>query len=477
MNKALLLAISVLMLTAAAAIPARGQFPEDVLRYSWQGTGPGGRSLAMGSSGMSFLADYTAVYWNPAGIGQAKTNEFSFGLSHLSYGNDATWMGTQKSFSNNQTSLDHLGLVYAVPTTRGHLSLGIGYDRSNDFTSALSFDGFNPGSGIVQAWAPDGQPYPDELTRAEALELARVDTISGTFISPIDDSLSQAARILEGGGLNRFSVSGAAELARDLYVGLSLNFLSGTYSYSSRLEEFDDLGLYQTFPFDYESLEVLDVIDADVSGFGVTAGMIARIAPNARFGLALRTPSWITVQETFTSDATSRFDDGSSRRDPADGDPGSFNEYDISTPWVFSAGLSGGTSILTLSGSVEYTDYTQMEFRNASTDLLAMNTDIKELYRPTYNIRLGGELRIPNTDFLVRAGYILLPSPYEGDPSSFDRKYVTGGVGMVIDDAIGIDVSYARGSWETFRWIYGDATTTVEEVTTDNLKGTLSYRF
>ncbi len=189
--------LSLLMVAAPAAF---GQFPEDALRYSWQELGPGGRSLGMGTAGMSFLDDYSSIYWNPAGIGQTKLSEFSFGLSTLSHQNTATFMGTENSFTNSETSLDHLGLVYAIPTARGSLSFAIGYDRSNDFTTGLSFAGFNPGSNIIQSWAPDGQPYPPYITRAEVLELAFVDTINGTFISPIDDSVDQAGTTLEGEG-------------------------------------------------------------------------------------------------------------------------------------------------------------------------------------------------------------------------------------------------------------------------------------
>jgi len=473
-----------LSLTAIFASSSPAQFPEDALRYSWQGLGVGARSMGMGTAGMSLLDDYSAVYWNPAGIAQSRMNEFSFGMGHLSYQNSAGYLGEQNSFSNNQTSLNHLGLLYAVPTTQGSFSVGIGYDRVSEFTTGLSFDAFNPMSSIIQSWSPDGQAYPADLTRAEALELARVDTIAGTFISPISDSVRQEGKTLEGGGLNRFSLSGAAEVARNMYVGLSLNFLTGSYSYSNRFTESDIMDLYNTFPFDYSSLEVLDLVDADISGFSVNAGMIYRFSRYARFGLSVKTPSWITVQERFTSDATSWFDNGESAYDPT----GGVNEYDIATPYVFSAGLSGGTADFTLAGSVEYTDFTQMEFRNgpnqgAGSSLIGLNTDIKEIFRPTVNIRIGGEVRIPESDFFVRAGYILLPSPYEGDPSEFDQKYYTGGVGFMVDRAIGVDLGYAHGSWDTYRSVYVDNRqavsyrTDVEKITTHTFRGTVLYRF
>jgi long-subunit fatty acid transport protein len=478
MKKNFIVALCVLSAMAMGVSGAYAQFPEDVARYSWPGTGVGGRAMGMGNASMSFVDDYSAVFLNPAGLAQSKMNEFSFGLSHLSYGNSTLFMGTETSFSNNQTSLNHIGLVYAVPTRRGSFSIGIGYDRSSEFTTGLSFEGFNPMSSIVQSWAPDGQPYPaDYLTRAEVLELARVDTINGVFISPITDSVLQSGKTLEGGGLNHFALSGAAEVARNLYIGVSLNFISGSYSYSGNFMESDNGRRYETFPFDYEGLDLFDLIEAELSGFNINAGMIYRFSEYARFGLTVKTPSWITVEENFSSDATSYFDNGDFRSDPADGDPGSFTEYDISTPFVFSTGLSGGTPDFTVAGSVEYTDYTQMEFRNATTELLGYNTTIKEIYRPTVNLRVGGEVRIPDTDLFLRAGYMYLPSPYDGDPSSFDRKYITGGAGFRVDRSVSVDIAYAHGSWETYRQIYSGVNTDLEAVTTHNLKGTVSFLF
>jgi len=471
-------AACVLSVTMLCATGSYSQFPEDVLRYSWQGLGVGARSMAMGTAGMSFLDDYSAVYWNPAGIAQSRMSEFSFGLGHLSYQNSATYLGEQSSFSNNQTSLNHIGLLYAVPTTQGSFTVGIGFDRVSEFTTGLSFDGFNSMGSIIQSWAPDGLAYPPDLTRAEALELARVDTNAGTFISPIADSVNQEGKTLEGGGLNRFTLSGAAEVARNLYVGMSLNFLGGSYSYSNRFTESDNMDLYQVFPFDYSSLEVLDLVEADIRGFNLNAGMVYHFARYARFGLSVKTPSWITVEETFSSDAISWFDNGESAYDPTSG----VTEYDIATPFVFSAGLSGGTADFTLAGSVEYIDFTQMEFRNPTSQVLAstllgLNTDIKEIFRPTVNVRLGGEIRIPESNFFVRAGYILLPSPYDGDPSEFDQKYVTGGIGFMVDNAVAVDLGYAHGSWDTYRQVYAGAFTEVEQITTHTFRGTVVYLF
>jgi long-subunit fatty acid transport protein len=475
MTRRTLLALVTLILVSGTL--ALAQFPEDALRFSAPGLGVGARSLGMGNASTATAGDFSASYSNPAGLATLTMNELSVGLSHIGYEDNSTYFGNGQSFTNNATNLNSLGLAYVVPTVRGSLVLGLGYGRSADYTTGLSFKGFNPVSSIIQEWAPDGQPYPADITRAEALELAQVDTNSGTFVSPITNNLTQSGTLLEGGGMNYISLSGATEAAQNFYIGLSLDFISGSYSYNRTYREQDLANNYNTFPFDFASLEVRDIIESDLSGITAKLGMLYKFGERGRFGFALKTPSWITVRETYASDATSVFDNGDTRNDPAGGDNGTRNEYDITTPFVLSAGAAYIVQGLTLSGDLEYTDWTEMEFRNGGSRLLAMNTDIKQIFRQTLNLRGGAEYQLPSADVRLRAGYMFLPSPYKGDNSDFAQKYLTAGVGITLDPTIIIDVAYARGTWDTFRQIYSGAYTDKESVTTNNIVSTVTFRF
>ena len=118
-----------------------------------------------------------------------------------------------------------------------------------------------------------------------------------------------------------------------------------------------------------------------------------------------------------------------------------------------------------------------MEFRNADSRLLSFNTDIKEIYRPTTNIRLGAEYEIPTTGLRLRGGFAFLPSPYDGDPTSFAQHYITGGIGFVVDNGFVIDLGYAYGYWDSFRFNYNSTSKTTEKITTNNLIATVAYRF
>lgn len=455
------------------------QFPEDALRFSTPGVGVGARSLGLGMAYTGIANDFSATYWNPAGLGQIRMSEVSLGLSNVSYGNTGTLFGTSKSFTNSATSLNNFGLVYPFPTVRGSLVVAIGYNRQSDFTTGLSFKGFNPRSSIIQTWAPNGQPYPSDLSDnvAYQLYLANIDTVERRFVSLIDDSVMQSGKVLEGGGLNNVSLSGAVEAARNFFIGGTISFLTGTYSYTRNYYEDDIKNVYNRLPFDFESLSLLETIESDLSGFTMKMGILYRFNPQGRFGLAIKTPSWVTVREKFSLEASSTFDNRDKYTFPLGGANPRRNEYDVVTPFVFTCGFSYSIDDFMFAGEIEYTDWTQMEFRDAEARLLSYNTDIKEIYQPTANLKVGGEYEIRDVNLRLRSGFAYLPSPYKGDPFSFAQKYVTAGLGFVVENSIAIDLGYAYGFRDSFRYNYDSTSKTNEEIRTNNFIATVSYRF
>ncbi|MBI4546874.1 MAG: outer membrane protein transport protein [Ignavibacteriae bacterium] len=481
MKKIFTTAINAAFLSVMLTLCSFAQFSEDALRLSFPGLGVGARSLGLGTAYTGVADDFTAAQWNPAGLAQMRMNEISLGFSHLSYGNTSTFFNASQSITNSSTSLNSLGLVYSVPTVRGSFVIGVGYGRQSDFTTGLSFRGFNPSSSIIQSWAPDGVTTDDPRGNlAYELYLANADSLSPMsyrWDSKIKNNVTQSGTVLEGGGLNHWSVSGAIEAARNFFIGATLNFISGSYAYSRQYYEDDLRNFYDStsFPFDLKTFSLQENIESDLSGFTMKLGMLYRFERNSRLGIAVKTPSWVTVRETFSQSGMSEFDDGDHfEYTTFDRE---LNEYDVRTPFIFSAGLSYAIQDLMLSGDVEYADWTQMEFRNADTRLLSFNTLIKEIFQPTVNVRVGAEYGLHDAGVRLRGGFAYLPSPYEGDPSSFARKYITGGIGFIVENAIAVDAAYAHGFWDTFRVNYNETSKTNERVKTNNIIATVSYRF
>jgi Outer membrane protein transport protein (OMPP1/FadL/TodX) len=466
--------VGLLVLTCMIGYQTRAQFVDDALRFSTRGVSVGARALGMGAAYTGVSSDFSALFWNPAGLAQMQYGEFSFGLSNTNYLDGSTFLSSPQSMSSNGIKLNTLGFTYPVPVTRGALVLAFGYNRQSDFTTGVSFSAFNPSGSIIQFWAPNNKPYPEEISLAEDLKLAIADTNTGLFNSPINGRLTQLGKATEEGGLNNWSAGAALDVAKNTSVGITLSYVSGTYKYSRTYQEQDNNGEYTVFPFDFDRLQVDDDVTSDLSGVNAKFGFMYREPERFRLGVAITTPTSFRIKETFNTTTQSWFDNGDTFG-PFDS-PGS-NEYDVVTPWVFGAGASVIVGDLVLSGDIEYTDWTQMEFQNANQDLLDLNRNIKNDLRATGNLRGGAEYEIPNSGFRLRGGFIYNTSPYQNDPSSFNQKYITAGVGIPLGESAMLDVGYAHGWWETYRINYADGPRVNEDVKTNNVIATLSFRF
>jgi long-subunit fatty acid transport protein len=263
------------------------------------------------------------------------------------------------------------------------------------------------------------------------------------------------------------------DLGPNLSAGVTLTYVAGSYRYDRRYREEDLNGIYNTFPFDFNNLQVDEYIDGDITGVTAKFGLMYRVPERFRIGFTVKTPSAFTVKENYGLTARSEFDDGSVYTTSNN----ARSEYDVRTPWVIGGGASLLLRDLVLSADVEFTDWTTMEFTNAASSLESQNQDIRSIFRSTLEYRLGAEYDIASIGLRLRAGYGLRPSPYKGDPSDFDRKSFSGGIGVLLTSSVMLDAGFAHSWWNTYRSNY-DATSRVDEsVSWNSFLLTLSYRF
>jgi long-subunit fatty acid transport protein len=207
-------------------------------------------------------------------------------------------------------------------------------------------------------------------------------------------------------------------------------------------------------------------------------GFMYRYEDIARFGLTIKTPTSMTVHETYANSGQSAFDDTTGYYYGYNAN----NDYGLTTPWVFGFGASYSPfEGLLLSGQLEYTDWTQLQWTDNSA-LESENISLDQELRSTLNYAVGGEFEIPRTDFRVRAGYSFKPSAYVGDPSSFGQTTITAGAGVLLQDNVMVDVAAMFGSFKTYHNNYVDPTITDpsrtdESISTTNIDLTISYRF
>jgi len=469
--------IGAVLAICLVTLVGRAQFPEDALRLAAPGLGVGARALGMGNAYTGIADDYTAIFWNPAGLGQAKFGELSVGMSYQSVSDSSSFFGAGSPYTTGSTSVNNLGFVYPASVSRGSFVIGFGYHRQNNFTSGVSFSGFNPLSSYVQSWAPHNEPAPADLSGnlAYQLYLADVDTTTGRFISPIRNGTTQGATVLEGGGLNNWSFGGSAETAKNVFVGATVTYVSGSYTYDRVYTEEDRTNIYEQFPFDFEKLTVKENIKSDITGWRGKFGLLFRIPNFFRLGLAVQTPTGYTVREDFSTAGRAHFDNGDVQ--PA-GEPFTIlgrGQYGVTTPWVWSAGASLRLLFVRVAADVDFTDWTTLEFVNAEPEVMALNRDMRELFRPALNLRLGGEVNL--WALHLRAGGMYNMSPYADDPVEYDQKYLTAGVGLELGESMMLDAAYAHGWWDTYRINDLEQSRTDESIVTNNVMVSLLFRF
>jgi hypothetical protein len=438
------LVLGALCITLISAPAIQAQFLEDALRLDYGMLGSGARSLSMGTAFLPVSDDFSATFYNPAGLAQIREYEISAGLRHTGFRNNTSYLENTKKFTGSSTSLDNLGIVIPVPTIQGSLTFAIGYNRVNDFTQVSSFEGFNTNDSII----PDLY-----LSRREMSYYLYLSEEDGT--TPFTGWLYQLGSQLESGSVNNWSFSGGIEAVPNFFLGTTLNLISGTYKQTFTFEEEDIYDIYSSFPNDLEYLYVEDTIDARLSGFNALFGGLYNALGILRIGATIRTPTRYSVDESYASRGLSRFttpdEDGNNTYD--DEFDGAI-EYNVSSPWKFSTGAAVSMIGLTVSAALDYQDWTQLEFRNAPNSILAINRTIREELQPTTNIRLGAEYKFSLMPLALRGGYIYQPSPYRGAPSELDRQYLTAGVGFQIQDAINLDLAVVRGIWESDLFLY-----------------------
>lgn len=395
--------------------------------------GVGARAMGMGGAFIGVSDDYTALYWNPAGLSQIKWMEFFGGLSYEKMKSETEYFGNSDSTFSSDTRPNAFGLVLSVPVVRGGLAFAFGVNRLQSFDSRISFQGFNTLS--VKEDPLYGELYVD-----------RLETRSG--------------------GINSYSFGAAVDIAPGVSIGGNIGFLSGRYEYELNLDADDTENneLLDGFSF-------LDTISSDYFGVESKVGLLARFGELLRFGATINIPFDFSVDEYWTEDTYISDDDG---QNESSGDEGTFG-YDISRPFRFSVGLSVmPISTLILSADVAYTDWTQTEYSDPPAEDIDDNYFIDN-YSGTYQLRVGGEYTIPDVGLRLRGGYILDPKPYTPDYVNIDsdRKFITLGIGMLMEEVISLDLAYVRGTYSES----SDDGTIKEKKTTNRVFMSANYRF
>ncbi len=352
----------------------------------------GSRALSMGGAFVGLADDFSAAYWNPAGMAQFSKKTFGF------YASDVIPSMTYKF------DMFGMSLVNAKTNSKNYFTgMAAYYFPINDKLVA-GISAYVP-SGLGASW--NGADF----SMISAMKTYKWESRIGMFT---------------------FAPGLAYKVSDKFMVGATLNVNYGTFDLSTHAGV-ADLGV-----MDFDTGQ--QTINFTGWGYGATFGILVKPADQFSFGITLRTPSKIKFKGTTE---ISNF----STMGQLIGLPlSSTSDTDVELTWPM--WLAFGIAYkpmqkLTLTADVQYTNWKKVDvmtlnFQEAAWQIMMVPSGDNVFplhWKNATQIRFGGEYWVSN-QLALRAGYYIDPAPAPDSTMNvllpnFDFNVITFGLGYV----------------------------------------------
>lgn len=434
---------------------SKSQFIEDALRFSSNNGLISARAAGLNVAYHGVSDDLSALLFNPAGLSLVGRSELALGLGFTRNNSKTNYLGKINEFNSNDAFITSLGVVAPFTTKQGNAGVGIAYFQENNFKDNYEYQAINTKSTLIDYYSKFGsRKIQDNYTYH--LWLA-----NENLFTPLKDSLDQYAFVQEAGGMHNVTGGAAFDLTKGVSVGFSITGKWGTYKYNRDYREFDIFNKYNYFDsigysnIDFKQFNLSQSLNQKIAGITGSIGIQGKIEDFFRFGATIKFPTYYEIDEKFSVLATAEFDNGWK---PNPYDPDEFeNSYKVTTPFVYSAGISIHSSGLTFMAGVEYTDVTQLEFSDAPKEVLDLNKQIVRELVGQVNWGVGVEYDIPLTPFVVRGSFASKTSPYSADVAGASKSYLSIGGGIYLAPNVRLDAVFQWTSISQLRSNYGNS--------------------
>ena len=273
----------------------------------------------------------------------------------------------------------------------------------------------------------------------------------------------QGKRVESSGGITEINLGWGTEISKKFMAGINLgiNIIN-----QERRTYFHESDATENTNNDFAFLTYDEQFQVKGYGLNLRGGLIYRPKEYIRLGLAIHSPTWMSLEETtnsgFAADLENHFGPG--------------NGYDSVGTATITGGsaeveskymLNSPTKIM-ISGSyvfreveditrqkgfitadIEYTNYKWLNYGPYDGDVNDVtkapfepyNEAIDALYKGTFNFRVGGELKFKT--IMGRAGFAYYTSPYKDTELKGRKMFVSGGLGYR-NKGVFVDLTYVH---------------------------------
>ncbi len=356
----------------------------------------GARAAGMGGAQIAAANDGSALWYNPALLSRAGRAEFSASLIYQRLSERSILESTppvrSDEFRFSNTVLSSLWGVFPIGGRDNAAAMAVGINRVNDFNRIVRFES-SPGWWLDQRGPGFGGGEDDR------------------------------------GGLYTYSAGFGIDVSPRVSLGLALDLFDGADDYAFRFDSLSD--------GDYYSYR--RAIDNNYSGYSGRFGLSYSAGDELHLGVLIRFPASLTVEqaldeyEEYNGDIDRSYDTG---------------RYRFVMPFGFGFGAAYNYRNLLLAADLNYTDFTQIEYKSG-VDRFQANSDVKKYYRDVVSVALGVEYAFPEKGLTLRAGVNHQPSAFAYLSNGNEPSAITGGASLLLSRNLKADLGIAFGRWET----------------------------
>jgi long-subunit fatty acid transport protein len=464
---------------------ASAQYVDQSLIFSQQYYGSTARSKAIGNAFGALGGDFSSLSINPAGIGIYQKSEVSLSANIINLNNtQSTYQGQTGEDRSTTFNFRNFGYVFSEPAADNNSGLvswsfGVGFNRINNFNQNIFTQAMNSPYSRTDAFAAntrdinsnsllsennpyDNVPWESEMAwQTYLIDVSNPDAngMGNQYQSILfqNELVNQTESINREGYINEYPITFGANFNHKLYLGATIGFHDLYYNETRTYSEDGGSGGFGNF--DYMNY-------ASTRGFGYNLKMGLIYRPNAalRLGVAIHTPTFYDLKETYNSVMSSNLQNVSDAANGSHTESSPLGDYGYKMESPFRcigsiAYLFGNKGLISL--DYEYVDFSKAKLRNGRDgyNFASENQEISSIYNPVSNIHIGGELKA--TDALsLRAGYEYFGNPYKkvinniSQPNKdFSFNTINCGLGYRFDNVF-IDLSYSLGTKTNYMYIY-----------------------
>ncbi len=390
-------------------------------------SGLGVRAMGLGGAYVAVADDFSASYWNPAGLAQITERKLDVTFFRKSHVNKSVFNGTRDNIQLSNTGFSSMGFIYPYPVYQGSLVFAIGFNQVADLDWGLRQTGF------------------DRL-----------------------DSLQTRHQFQHEGQLTLSSISAAVDVSPFISFGATLGFVGGEDRHRNEFFYVDINDRYT-----YKNLRSEDIfLDEYEGATSLRLGALIRMPrerPRLRIGATVQRSIGQEIRYQFRGNPKGYTSVEYDNEDIETIDKVSLRgRYEIKFPLQYAIGVSYfPIEGLLFSTGLSVREWSQSEYVccDEQQEQLRAETKFDHQYKDVVRYHLGVEWEVPEIALDLRAGYYTDPLPFVGPYVSSDppidmkreRRFITLGIGLLLDEVVQLDIGWIRGNFEQIEeMLYSD---------------------